>query len=72
MGKMRAFKRNEVIGKRIRLHGGELHYVYSPNTMWVINSRRMSWAGNVERNSMGNNRLAYGVLVGKPEGKWRL
>jgi hypothetical protein len=33
----------------------------------VIKSRRMRWAGNVAR--MGEERVAYRVLVGKPEGK---
>ena len=36
----------------------------------VIRSRRMRWAGRVAR--MGEERGAYRVLVGKPEGKRRL
>ena len=39
----------------------------SPNILRVIKSRRMSWAGHVAR--MGEERGAYRVLVGKPEGK---
>ena len=39
----------------------------SPNTVRVIKSRRMRWAGHVAR--MGEERGAYRVLVGKPEGK---
>ena len=37
--------------------------------MWtgLIKSRRMRWAGHVAR--MGEERRAYRVLVGKPEGK---
>ena len=35
--------------------------------MRVIKSRRMRWAGHVER--MGEVRGVYRVLVGKPEGK---
>ena len=35
--------------------------------MQVIKSRRMRWAGHVAR--MGEERGAYRVLVGKPEGK---
>ena len=35
--------------------------------MRVIKSRRMRWAGHVAR--MGEERGAYKVLVGKPEGK---
>jgi hypothetical protein len=33
----------------------------------MIKSRRMRWAGHVTR--MGARRNAYGILVGKPEGK---
>jgi hypothetical protein len=33
----------------------------------VIKSRRMRWAEHVAR--MGERRGAYGVLVGKPEGR---
>ena len=39
----------------------------SPNIVRVIKSRRMRWAGHVAR--MSEERGAYGVLVGKPEGK---
>ena len=36
-------------------------------TKYLITSRRMRWAGNVER--MGEVRGVHRVLVGKPEGK---
>ena len=39
----------------------------SLNTVQVIKSRRMRWAGHVA--SMGKRRGVYRVLVGKPEGK---
>ena len=39
----------------------------SPNILRVIKSKRMRWAGHVAR--MGEERGAYRVLVGKPEGK---
>ena len=39
----------------------------SPSIVRVIKSRRMRWAGHVAR--MGEERGAYGFLVGKPEGK---
>ena len=39
----------------------------SPNTVRVIKSERMGWAGHVAR--MGEERGVYRVLVGKPEGK---
>ena len=35
--------------------------------MRVIKLRRMRWAGHVAR--MGEERVMYRVLVGKPEGK---
>ena len=51
-----------------RLHNEELNDLYSsPNTVWVIKSRRMGWAGHVARS--GEERGAYRVLVWKPEGK---
>ena len=37
------------------------------NTVRVIKSRRMRWAGHVAR--MGEERGVYRVLVGKPEGR---
>ena len=37
----------------------------SPNTVWVIKSRRMRWAGHVAR--MGEERVVYRILVGKLE-----
>jgi hypothetical protein len=39
----------------------------SPNIITMIKSRRMRWAGHVAR--MGTKMNAYGILVGKPEGK---
>ena len=61
-------RRDEVTGEWRRLHNEELNDLYtSPNIMWVIKSRRMSWAGRVAR--MGEERRVYRVLVEKPEGK---
>jgi hypothetical protein len=46
----------------------ELHSLYSsPNIVRVIKSRRMRWAGHLER--MGRREVFYRVLVGRPEGK---
>ena len=46
----------------------QLNGLYSsPNIVRVIKSRRIRWAGHVAR--MGEERGAYRVLVGKPEGK---
>jgi hypothetical protein len=60
-------KRDEVTGELRRLHNEELYALYLPNIIRVIKSRRMKWAGHVERT--GDRRGAYMVLVGKPEGK---
>ena len=66
-------RRHEVTGEWRRLHNEELNDVYfSPNIVRVIKSRRMRWAGHVAR--MVEERGAYRVFVGKPEGKkplWR-
>ena len=60
--------RDEVTGEWRRLLNEELNDLYpSPNIVPVIKSRRMRWAGHVAR--MGEERGAYRVLVGKPEGK---
>ena len=50
-------KRDEVTGEWRKLH----------TIVPVIKSRRMRWAGHVERVEEG--RGVYRVLVGKPEGK---
>jgi hypothetical protein len=61
-------KRNEVTGEWRRLHKKELYALYSSlNTIRVVKSRRMRWAGNIAR--IGERRGAYWVLVGKPEGR---
>jgi len=61
-------RRDEVTGDWRRVHNEELNDLYSsPNIVQVIKSRRMRWVGHVAR--MGEERGAYRVLVGKPEGK---
>jgi hypothetical protein len=70
MGLWRIFgpRRDEVTGEWRRLHNEERRDLYSsPNIVRVIKSRRMRWAGHVAR--MGEERGAYSVFVGKPEGK---
>ena len=50
------------------MHNEELNDLYSsPNNVRVIKSRRMRWVGHVAHT--GEERGAYRVLVGKPEGK---
>jgi len=61
-------KRDEVTGEWRKLHNEERNNLYSsPNILRVIKSRRMRWAGLVAR--MGEERVVYRVLVGKPEGR---
>jgi hypothetical protein len=61
-------KRDEVTGGWRKLHNEELRDLYtSPSIIRIIKSRRMRWAGHVER--MGEKRNAYRVLVGNTEGK---
>jgi hypothetical protein len=61
-------KRDEVTGEWRKLHNEELNDLYcSLNIVWVIKSRRMSWAGHVAH--MGEWGGIYRVLVGEPEGK---
>jgi hypothetical protein len=61
-------KRDEVTGEGRTLHNEELNDLYcSPNIVRVIKSRRMRWARRLAR--MGERRVAYRVLVGKPEGR---
>jgi hypothetical protein len=61
-------KRDEVTGGFRKLHNEELHNLYSsPSIIRMIKSMRMRWAGHVAW--MGEERNAYRILVGKPEGK---
>jgi len=59
-------KRNNITGDCRRLYNEELNDLYSsPNIIWVIKSRRMTWVGHVAH--MGKIGV-YRFLVGKPEG----
>jgi hypothetical protein len=60
-------KTYETIGGWRKLHNEELHNLYSsPDMIIMIKSRRMRWAGHVER--MGNG-MHTRILVGNSEGK---
>ena len=55
-------KRDEVTGEWRKLHDEDLHDMYtSPNIIRGIKSRKMKWAGHVER--MGEGRNVDRVLV---------
>jgi hypothetical protein len=61
-------KRDEVTEEWRKLHNEELDDLYcSPNIVRVIKSKRMKWVGHVAH--MGETRVVYKDLVGKPEGK---
>jgi hypothetical protein len=61
-------KRDEVTGEWRKLHNEELRDLYSsPSIIRIIKSRRLRWAGHVAL--LSEKRNAYGLLVGKPEGK---
>jgi len=64
-------KSDELTGEWIKLHNEERNDLYSLlNIVRVVKSKRIKWAGNVA--CMGEKRVSYRVLVGKPEGKRRL
>jgi hypothetical protein len=59
-------KGREIIGDWRKLTSDELHNLYTPNIIRMINSR-LRGTGHVTR--MGEKRNACRVLVGKPEEK---
>jgi hypothetical protein len=61
-------KGDEVTGEWRKLQNEELHDLYSsPSIIRIIKARRMRCAGHVARTA--EKRNAYGMLVGKPEGR---
>jgi hypothetical protein len=53
---------DEVRGEWRRLHNKELYALYSsPNIIWVTNSKRLKWAGYVER--IVESGSAYRVVM---------
>jgi hypothetical protein len=64
-------KRDEVTGELRNLQDAELHNLYlSPDIIRQIKSRKMRWAGRMA--CMGEERNAYGVLMGKGDEKDQL
>jgi hypothetical protein len=60
-------KREEDVSWR-KLHNDELHDLYSsPNIVWVIESRRIRWAGHVAR--MGRGEVLTGFWLGGPQAR---
>jgi hypothetical protein len=61
-------KRDEVLGGWRNLHNEELrNFYYSPNTIIIINLRRLRWVRHVVRMKQKPN--AYTISVERPEGK---
>jgi hypothetical protein len=61
-------KTDKVTGEWRRLHNKKLYAMHSsPNTIWVIKSRRLKRPGYVAR--MGKRRGAYRFLVKNSEGR---
>jgi hypothetical protein len=61
-------ERDEVAGGWRKLHNEELHSLYSsPSIIRMIKSRRVKWAGHVER--MWEKSTVHRILVGKSEAK---
>jgi hypothetical protein len=61
-------KWDKVTAEWRKLHNEELRNLFSsPSIIRIIKSRRMRWAAHVAR--IGEKRIAYRLLVGKPEGK---
>jgi hypothetical protein len=59
-------KRDEVIGGWRKLHSEELHNLYcSPSIIRIIKSKRMRWAGRVER--MRRRGMHFGGKAGRNE-----
>ena len=64
-------KRDDVTREWKKLYNKELSFLYSlANIVRVVKSRRMRWAGHMER--MGEGRGVHRFLVRKPEGKRQL
>jgi hypothetical protein len=61
-------KRDEVTRGWRKLHNEEIHNLYSSPSIFIkIKTRSVRWAGHVS--CMWENRNAYRILVGEPEGR---
>jgi len=60
-------KRDEAKGEWRKLHNENLNDLYSSPNIGRVIIPRIRWEGHVER--MGEGKVAYRVLVGKPERK---
>jgi hypothetical protein len=61
-------KSDEVTGGWMKLHYKDLRDLYSsPSIIRMIKLKRMRWEGNIAR--IREERYAYRLLVGKPEGQ---
>jgi hypothetical protein len=59
-------KRDEVTEEWRKIHNEEINDLYClHNIVRFIKSRRMRWVGHVAR--LGDRRVVYSVLVGKPK-----
>jgi hypothetical protein len=60
LGRIFESKRDEMTGEWRKLHSGELHNLHStPDIITQIKSRRMRWAGHVER-MRGEKDVGFG------------
>ena len=69
--KISGTKRDEIREEWRMLHNSGQNALYSsPNIIRYLKCRRLRRAGQVE--STEKSRIAYRVLMGRPEGKWSL
>jgi hypothetical protein len=59
--------REVIIGGWGKFHNGEIHIYFSHNTIRVIETRRVTWAGQVT--CVGMIKNAFQLLIWKPQ--WR-
>ena len=57
-----------IISEWRKLHYVELHNLGNADTIRMLKSCRLQWAGHIAW--MEDGRRAHKLLLGKPEGKW--